>query len=50
MFVMTQRPWRAKNPRASEHVGIGAFNLLRRQAYLEDGIHRAIRLRPDDMR
>jgi glycosyltransferase involved in cell wall biosynthesis len=48
MFVMTQRPWRAKDPRAREHVGIGAFNLVRREAYLEAGTHRAIRMRPDD--
>jgi hypothetical protein len=48
IFVMTQRPWRAKDPRAREHVGIGAFNLVRRDAYLEAGTHRAIRMRPDD--
>jgi len=47
---MTRRPWRAKDPRAREHGGIGAFNLLRRQAYLEAGTHRAIRMRPDDMK
>jgi glycosyltransferase involved in cell wall biosynthesis len=48
IFVMTQRPWRAKDPRAREYVGIGAFNLVRREAYLEAGTHRAIRMRPDD--
>jgi len=48
IFVATQRPWRAKDPRASEHVGIGAFNLVRREAYLGAGTHRAIRMRPDD--
>ena len=48
MFVTTQRPWRTKDPGAREHVGIGAFNLVRREAYLEAGTHRAIRMRPDD--
>lgn len=48
IFVMTQRPWRAKDPRARVHVGIGAFNLVRREAYLKAGTHRAIRMRPDD--
>lgn len=48
IFVVTQRPWRARDPGAREHVGIGAFNLVRRRAYLEAGTHRAIRMRPDD--
>lgn len=48
LFVMTQRPWRAKDPRAREHVGIGAFNLVRREAYEASGGHRPIRMRPDD--
>ncbi|HKH76167.1 MAG TPA: hypothetical protein VKA51_04340 [Rubrobacteraceae bacterium] len=48
IFVMTQRPCRAKDPRAREYVGIGAFNLVRREAYPEAGTHRAIRMRPDD--
>jgi cellulose synthase/poly-beta-1,6-N-acetylglucosamine synthase-like glycosyltransferase len=48
VFEMTQRPWRAGEPRAREHVGIGAFNLIRKDAYKEIGTHRAIRMRPDD--
>ena len=48
IFVMTQRPWRAKDPAAKEHVGVGAFNLVRREAYLTAGTHHAIRMRPDD--
>ena len=47
-FVVSQRPWRAKDPNAKEHVGIGAFNLVRRGAYDEAGTQRAIRMRPDD--
>jgi glycosyltransferase involved in cell wall biosynthesis len=48
VFEVTQRPWRAADPRAREAVGVGAFNLVRREAYRLAGTHRAIRLRPDD--
>lgn len=48
IFEVTQRPWRASDPRAREHVGIGAFNLIRAEAYGEIGTYRAIRMRPDD--
>ena len=48
VFEVTQRPWRASDPRASEAIGVGAFNLMRREAYLAAGTHRAIRARPDD--
>jgi hypothetical protein len=48
IFVITQRPWRAKDPSAKEHVGVGAFNLVRREAYIAAGTHHAIRMRPDD--
>jgi cellulose synthase/poly-beta-1,6-N-acetylglucosamine synthase-like glycosyltransferase len=48
VFEMTQRPWRVGDPQAREHVGIGAFNLIRKDAYEEIGTHRAISMRPDD--
>ncbi|WP_166173599.1 glycosyltransferase [Rubrobacter tropicus] len=48
VFEVTQRPWRAADPGAKEAVGVGSFNLLKREAYLASGTHRAIRLRPDD--
>jgi cellulose synthase/poly-beta-1,6-N-acetylglucosamine synthase-like glycosyltransferase len=48
VFEITQRPWRASNPRAQEHVGVGAFNLIKADAYEKIGTHRAIRMRPDD--
>ena len=48
VFEMTQRPWRVGDPRAQEHVGVGAFNLIRKDAYEKCGTHRAIRMRPDD--
>ena len=48
VFEVTQRPWRASDPRAREAIGVGAFNLVRREAYLGAGTHSAIRMRPDD--
>ena len=48
VFEMTQRPWRVADPQAQEHVGVGAFNLIRKAAYERSGTHRAIRMRPDD--
>jgi cellulose synthase/poly-beta-1,6-N-acetylglucosamine synthase-like glycosyltransferase len=48
VFEMTQRPWRVGDPQAQEHVGVGAFNLIRKDAYEWSGTHRAIRMRPDD--
>jgi hypothetical protein len=43
MFSASQRPWRARDPRAKEHIGIGAFNLVRRKAYEKAGGHARIR-------
>jgi hypothetical protein len=48
VFGVTQRPWRAQDPRTEEAVGVGAFNLLKRETYLRAGTHEAIRLCPDD--
>ena len=49
-FNVSERPWDAKNPRSGAHIGIGAFNLVRRAAYERAGGHRAIRMELlDDM-
>jgi glycosyltransferase involved in cell wall biosynthesis len=48
VFEMTQRPWRARDPGTREHVGVGAFNLIRKEVYEKIGTHRAISMRPDD--
>ena len=48
VFEVTQRPWRAADPAAREAVGVGAFNLVRRDAYARAGTHAAIPMRPDD--
>lgn len=47
-FSLFSRPWKAKDPKSGCHIGIGAFNLLRAQAYRQVGGHETIRLRPDD--
>ena len=48
LFSLFARPWSARNPRSRAHVGIGAFNLVRRSAYEAVGGHERLRLRPDD--
>jgi len=47
-FVLYARPWRAKNPHSSDHVGIGAFNLVRTENYRRLKGHSRIAMRTDD--
>lgn len=47
-FALFTRPWKAQDPASSCHIGIGAFNLVRADAYRQVGGHETIRLRPDD--
>jgi cellulose synthase/poly-beta-1,6-N-acetylglucosamine synthase-like glycosyltransferase len=42
------RPWNARNKRSKASLGVGAFNLVRKEAYEAIGTHKAISLRPDD--
>lgn len=48
LFSLYARPWAASDPRSRAHVGIGAFNLVRRDAYFAAGGHERLRMRPDD--
>lgn len=48
LFSLYARPWAARDPLSRAHVGIGAFNLVRREAYLAAGGHERLRMRPDD--
>jgi hypothetical protein len=51
MFVFARRPWKVRDPRARDAMGVGAFNMLRREAYEEIGTYRSMRLSVvDDMR
>lgn len=47
-FNLFTRPWDVRNPKSKAHVGIGAFNLIKRTVYEQIGGHEQIRLRPDD--
>jgi cellulose synthase/poly-beta-1,6-N-acetylglucosamine synthase-like glycosyltransferase len=47
-FAFLFKPWKVKDPRSSRFVGIGAFNLVRKEVYLAVGTHQAIAMRPDD--
>ena len=47
-FLIYAKPWRARDPRSWFFVGVGAFNLVRTDAYRAVDGHRRIALRPDD--
>jgi len=49
MFLaLLSRPWKAGDPSSSASIGIGAFNLVGREAYERVGAHKAIAMCPDD--
>ncbi len=51
LFVFGHRPWRVANPKARDHMGVGAFNLVRRSVYDAVGTYRALRMEViDDMK
>ncbi len=51
LFVFGHRPWKVADPNTKDHMGIGAFNLVRRRVYEAVGTHRALRLEViDDMK
>ncbi|MDQ6902325.1 MAG: glycosyltransferase family 2 protein [Bacteroidota bacterium] len=48
MLTAIQRPWAVKLKKSKASMGVGAFNLVKREAYLHAGTHQAIAMRPDD--
>jgi glycosyltransferase involved in cell wall biosynthesis len=44
MASFAMRPWRVRDPNARDHIGVGAFNLIRRSAYNAIGTYEALRL------
>ena len=51
MFVFGHRPWKVADPKAKDHIGVGAFNLVRRKVYEAVGTYEALRFEVvDDMK
>ena len=51
MFMFGHRPWKVADPKAKDHMGVGAFNLVRRSTYDAVGTYAALRMEVlDDMK
>jgi glycosyltransferase involved in cell wall biosynthesis len=51
LFTFGHRPWRVADPKTKDHMGVGAFNLVRRVVYDAVGTYRALRMEVlDDMK
>lgn len=51
LFVFGHRPWKVADPKAKDFMGVGAFNLIRRQVYEAVGTYEALRFEVlDDMK
>jgi glycosyltransferase involved in cell wall biosynthesis len=51
LFVFGHRPWKVADPKTKDHMGVGAFNLVRRSAYEAIGTYQALRFEVvDDMK
>ncbi len=51
MFTFGHRPWKVADPRTRDHMGVGAFNLVRRPVYEAIGTYERLRLAVvDDMK
>ncbi len=48
MLTALQRPWASKIKSSKASMGVGAFNLVKREVYNRAGTHKAIAMRPDD--
>jgi len=42
LFVFGHRPWKVADPKTRDHMGVGAFNLIRRRAYDAIGTYQAL--------
>jgi glycosyltransferase involved in cell wall biosynthesis len=51
LFVFGHRPWKVADPTTKDHMGVGAFNLIRRSVYEKLGGYKTLRLEVlDDMK
>ena len=51
LFVFGHRPWKVADPKTKDHIGVGAFNLVRRTTYEAIGTYAALKFEVvDDMK
>jgi glycosyltransferase involved in cell wall biosynthesis len=51
MFMFGHRPWKVADPSTDDHMGVGAFNLVRRKVYESVGTYETLRMEVlDDMK
>ena len=51
LFVFGHRPWKVADPKTRDHIGVGAFNMVRRRVYEQVGTFQALRFEVlDDMK
>lgn len=51
LFAFGHRPWKVNDPKTKDHMGVGAFNLVRRSVYHSVGTYERLRLEViDDMK
>jgi glycosyltransferase involved in cell wall biosynthesis len=51
MFMFGHRPWKVADPSTDDHMGVGAFNLVRRSVYDAVGTYEGLRMEVlDDMK
>jgi glycosyltransferase involved in cell wall biosynthesis len=51
LFTFGHRPWKVADPKTDDHMGVGAFNCIRRSVYDAVGTYRALRMEVlDDMK
>jgi glycosyltransferase involved in cell wall biosynthesis len=51
LFVFGHRPWKVADPKARDHMGVGAFNMVQRSVYDAIGTYSALRMEVlDDMK
>jgi glycosyltransferase involved in cell wall biosynthesis len=51
MFMFGHRPWKVADPKSKDHMGVGAFNLIRRSVYESVGTYKTLRMEVlDDMK
>jgi glycosyltransferase involved in cell wall biosynthesis len=51
LFVFGHRPWKVADPKSKDHMGVGAFNMVRRSVYEQIGTYERLRMDVlDDMK